>query len=61
MMHRVKNSSPKCASVCWEISTPSRSQFRVTSTLREDIFRLRADEMLIDCGAFDGDTFDMFA
>jgi len=27
---------------------------------REDIFRLRADEMLIDCGAFDGDTLDLF-
>ncbi|MFZ0416972.1 MAG: FkbM family methyltransferase [Candidatus Sulfotelmatobacter sp.] len=27
---------------------------------RDDLFRLRADEMLIDCGAFDGDTLDMF-
>lgn len=27
---------------------------------REDLFRLRADEMLIDCGAFDGDTLDLF-
>jgi FkbM family methyltransferase len=27
---------------------------------REDLFRLRADETLIDCGAFDGDTLDMF-
>jgi FkbM family methyltransferase len=27
---------------------------------REDIFHLRRDEMLIDCGAFDGDTLDLF-
>ena len=27
---------------------------------REEFFRLRADEMFVDCGAFDGDTLDLF-
>ena len=27
---------------------------------REDMFHLRRDEVLIDCGAFDGDTLDLF-
>jgi FkbM family methyltransferase len=27
---------------------------------RDEFFRLRADEILIDCGAFDGDTLDLF-
>jgi len=27
---------------------------------REELFRLLADEMLVDCGAFDGDTLDLF-
>ena len=27
---------------------------------REELFRLRADEVLVDCGAFDGDTLDLF-
>ena len=27
---------------------------------RDEFFRLRTDEILIDCGAFDGDTLDLF-
>jgi len=27
---------------------------------REELFSLRRDEMLVDCGAFDGDTLDLF-
>lgn len=27
---------------------------------REELFRLRADETFVDCGAFDGDTLDLF-
>lgn len=27
---------------------------------RDEFFRLRADEIFIDCGAFDGDTLDLF-
>jgi FkbM family methyltransferase len=27
---------------------------------REELFHLRAEEMLVDCGAFDGDTLDLF-
>jgi FkbM family methyltransferase len=27
---------------------------------REELFRLRSDETLVDCGAFDGDTLELF-
>ena len=27
---------------------------------REELFHLRRDELLVDCGAFDGDTLDLF-
>ena len=37
-----------------------RDRVQGDAYFREELFRLRADEMLVDCGAFDGDTLDLF-